>query len=385
MRLRQLDALRGLAAMAVVLHHLVWTRVDTQAHTPNLPDWFWLGFHLLHPAFAGHEAVLLFFVLSGLVLTGAVVRRERLAYPGYLMHRVARIYVPYLAAILLAIAACYWFRGRIPAWTPWTAGAWQIGPNATSMAQHVLFLGTYPLYFNNVIWSLIMELRISIVFPFLVYGLRRLGLRWGVVVVGVLGLADAVVAPLAGAHLSPGLADLYRTAHFGIFFALGAMLALHAEAIGRVYLRLGPAARIALGLTSFLALGYFDAILNVRLPHLEVDLVGALGAAGLLACAMHDRWLARVLDRKPLLWLGDISYSLYLLHLPVIMVLIALWGGIVPYLLLALLAVVCSLAVARLFWALVEVPSRALGKALDRRYLASVTRVNAPVARGGIN
>jgi peptidoglycan/LPS O-acetylase OafA/YrhL len=67
------------------------------------------------------------------------------------------------------------------------------------------------------------------------------------------------------------------------------------------------------------------------------------------------------------------------------MVLIALCGGIVPYLLLALLAVVCSLAVARLFWALVEVPSRALGKALDRRYLASVTPVNAPVARGGIN
>lgn len=85
-RVGQLDSLRGIAAMTVVWHH--WHA----ATEVQMVRWYMV------PFFAGHEAVILFFVLSGYVLSLPTWTKRTAAYPEYLVRRVSRIYLPYLAA-----------------------------------------------------------------------------------------------------------------------------------------------------------------------------------------------------------------------------------------------------------------------------------------------
>src|ERR1700754_945064 len=89
-RLLQLDSLRGFAAMTVVWHH--WR----QAYWATPPRWF------MQPFSAGHEAVILFFILSGYVLSLPVWINRQPRYADYLIRRISRIYLPYVAAACLA-------------------------------------------------------------------------------------------------------------------------------------------------------------------------------------------------------------------------------------------------------------------------------------------
>jgi peptidoglycan/LPS O-acetylase OafA/YrhL len=94
-RFHELDSLRGVAALTVVFHH--FSRICPESFT-----------HLLirtplRLLVAGHQAVILFFLLSGFVLTLPYKKKTRLSYAPFLLKRVCRIYLPYLGALSLAI------------------------------------------------------------------------------------------------------------------------------------------------------------------------------------------------------------------------------------------------------------------------------------------
>src|SRR5882762_8330002 len=89
----QLDALRGIAALMVVINHFVLVG----------PLW-WVTRSPLRVVALGHEAVILFFILSGFVLTLQLNSSSRINYLDYLIKRICRIYLPYLAVLLAAIA-----------------------------------------------------------------------------------------------------------------------------------------------------------------------------------------------------------------------------------------------------------------------------------------
>ena len=91
-RFHELDALRGLACVSVVFLHFhdMWTPKDP--HT--LPHWKQVALILLAPFYSGHQAVILFFLLSGLVLALPYTRGKEQSYPVYLARRIVRIYGP---------------------------------------------------------------------------------------------------------------------------------------------------------------------------------------------------------------------------------------------------------------------------------------------------
>jgi peptidoglycan/LPS O-acetylase OafA/YrhL len=99
-RFVELDSLRGLAALTVVLGHLrlLW-QGEVQPASPTLN----LLFKILNPA--GNGAVILFFVLSGFVLSLPAVAGRPQKYIVFLIRRIFRIYLPYLAALAVAVAA----------------------------------------------------------------------------------------------------------------------------------------------------------------------------------------------------------------------------------------------------------------------------------------
>ncbi len=111
-RLHELDSLRGVAAFCVVLHHVLWLWKDEVLAKSPAPARGLIEI-LLQPISAGHEAVILFFILSGLVLSIPVLENGAQSYPVFLTRRVFRIYFPYLAALALAVACNLWLFGNV--------------------------------------------------------------------------------------------------------------------------------------------------------------------------------------------------------------------------------------------------------------------------------
>jgi peptidoglycan/LPS O-acetylase OafA/YrhL len=95
-RYYELDSLRGLAALTVVFLHF------SRICSPRVVHIF--NYTPLRLLVAGRAAVILFFLLSGLVLTLPYKKNGRLDYGPFLLKRVCRLYVPYLGAQALARA-----------------------------------------------------------------------------------------------------------------------------------------------------------------------------------------------------------------------------------------------------------------------------------------
>ncbi len=316
MRLKALDALRGIAALMVVLYHC-WQTLDGALADGIRAA---LLYTPLKPIVGARPAVVLFFVLSGFVLALALQREP--GWRGFALRRVARIWLPFAFSVLLSAGlllllnpqpvadASGWFNGD-----PW---AMPLTPAV--LARHLLMLGDVEgTRLNVVMWSLVYELRLSLVFPLLL-GLAALPLRW--LVPGMLAFQLAVDAamraaglPLAPFHGEGGLAALLTTLHFANCFLLGCVLALRLAAIRAALLRLPRWAFVALWLPA------------VALQMPSIDATCTLGAGLMMALALTRPGL---LEAPPLLWLGRVSYSLYLVHVPVLLAVVHGLAGVVP-------------------------------------------------------
>src|SRR5215468_722575 len=117
-RFEELDSLRGLAAVTVVLNHHLNVLPSVFDKTAYVSDQWLLAaikHSPLHILWAGHEAVVFFFVISGFVLALPYFKRD-LAYTPFIFKRVSRIYLPYIVAVGVAmLAATLFSRGGIAA------------------------------------------------------------------------------------------------------------------------------------------------------------------------------------------------------------------------------------------------------------------------------
>lgn len=107
-RLPALDGLRGVAAVTVLVHHSL---LVIPAVASDRASAAWIVRSPLHLFWAGNEAVYVFFILSGLVLTLPAVRRGRMRWKPYYPSRLLRLYIPVVASVVLAVVSRSSFRG----------------------------------------------------------------------------------------------------------------------------------------------------------------------------------------------------------------------------------------------------------------------------------
>jgi peptidoglycan/LPS O-acetylase OafA/YrhL len=370
-RISELDAVRGIAALVVVLHHCWETLLPDQntfpflpAHTPltaTLRIAAWINLSPLKLLFCGRAAVGLFFVLSGLVLSRQI--QANAAYGQFLVRRVFRIWVPFALVILAAAALALGLSGPLPQ-LPWINESWSVPVTWQLVAGHLLMLGI-PAYvtLDNPIWSLIHEMRISLVFPLLARlagrGVSRL-LAGSVALFTLLSITHLTGPVIAQVHSQTGrelLHSLVDTARYCLFFVLGIVLATRGDRITERLRQLPAARRRQLWALAFLLLA---------IPYVAgyLELAYALGAALLLALCMGSPRVRQWLAAPWLTWLGKVSYSLYLVHLLVLLTLVHTLRGLMPLPVILALAVTGSFAAAALCNRLIEMPANRLGRRL---------------------
>ena len=349
-RVTALDGLRGWAALTVLANHLmqisppIWAAFIRAPHGPWAHLLTWSPLHLF---WAGGEAVILFFVLSGYVLAAPFWSGRGQSPAVFLIRRIFRIYPAFLVACIAA-----WLLAR---WLPWHAIAgtstwfnqyWRNGgPPGGLITAALMGFGRH-LNLNPALWSLVVEMRVSLIFPLIIWLMRRTG-PWLLPV----AIAFSALCKLAETHTSIDLTlQLWWTTGAQVWlFVLGAELARRAPMVVRLIRAAGPMivpAGLVLLLAKWLA----------PLPQPATWFLSGLGAALLIACVIALPGVGRLFEARLSQALGRWSYSLYLFHFAV---LAALTYGLTPALPLwvpLVLTPPVALAVAALSAAVIERP-----------------------------
>jgi Predicted acyltransferases len=297
-RFHELDAMRGLAAVIVLGNHFRNMFYPSATFSSGWQSVF------LYPFVSGHESVMFFFILSGFVLSLPFLRGKAQPYQIFLRRRVLRIYGPYLGALALALIGCALWHNRLGT-VGWRAATWSRQVDVRSVVQHVLFIGNYNYdRYDAAFWSLVYEMRISIIFPLLFVVANKLKAKYVLLIVAA--------CTLVGVHAREHQ-FLVTFEYVGVFL-IGVLLAKNLERLTAFYRRQGTVGHILFALVSlFLYFGGHCMASIGPLWHLG-DMPVVLGAAGLLLLGLNSAKASRALHSVVPTFLGRISYSLYLVH-----------------------------------------------------------------------
>lgn len=372
-RVRSLDGLRGLAAMIVVIHHsvLALPAADQALAGPTgvgSAAW-WFTYSPLHLLWAGEEAVLIFFVLSGFVLAlPATIKAIR--WRVYYVKRLLRIYLPVWASLVVAVVVAALTRSATSPQRSDYVNARADVPLAEAPMDAILVAGAGLL--NGPLWSLQWEILFSLLLPaylLLAYPslTRRHRLVLPLVVVGLFGLIALGTLVGSGAL------------RFLPMFAIGVLMAFNQDALQAAgdWLERSPRPRLAWGSlaasTVVLLTGRWIVDgLPVESRMLDAAASGGsfVGACVAVFLALHWPVARALLERRSWQWLGTVSFSLYVIHEPIVVATALLLPAGAAQWATPLIAIPIAILAASAFFRLVEGPSLSLaklaGRAMDR-------------------
>ncbi|HEX8834522.1 MAG TPA: acyltransferase, partial [Abditibacteriaceae bacterium] len=335
-RLIFIDGLRGLAvAMVVCFHAAVWAGLPLDGMGKHylfeglIP--IELG-RLRHVLSVGGAGVDLFLAISGFCLFWPLVKNGQLQAPkldvaSYLKRRIRRIVPPYyfgLACVLLCSYWTYHFQG--PSWWPWAPASfqnafpWQGDDAILNMTSHLLLIhGFFNAYINSyegAYWSLSLEWQFYFLFIPLALVARRVGVLWAALVPIVVTILFRIVClAFFPEFLSTAVGHLFslsRWAEFGAGMLAAAVVS--GSLPPRVIAAFKPLAslRLLYLIASICYAVYLEYAQISR--HILPFAWGNASLALLVAGAQSRGFLQKLFAWRPLVWLGTISYSLYLTH-----------------------------------------------------------------------
>jgi len=343
-KIQALEGLRGWLAMWVVVTHLFQFSGHTRLDSP-----------ILGLLANGHHAVKVFMILSGFVIA-LLIDKNPEPYGPYLRRRFLRIYPVFLIGALAGIMV-HGLRGDLlhgwwPAffdeknlsdynasWNAYDSNLFAYAASMLTMMNGVIPNAILPYVataFNGVVWSLSLEFQFYLAAPLLCLALSPLKTRivpvcFGIFVVMVVRHAvfpasngmpwsthgaflpfniEWFVFGILSFHLWTGLKDVLRTIphHANLLTTCAAVLLLLSGSDARQ-----------------LAKGHLEGVIGEAIPLVIWVLVLAhlldqqSGAQNWL-----NRLFGKLLESPPVLFMGRISYSIYLLHNPIII--LVQWG-----------------------------------------------------------
>ena len=305
-RVEYLDSLRGLAALFVLFSHTLAAFAWPDAYFDCLR---WPFISILTE---GKEAVAMFFVLSGYVLSKPYIQNgppphRPLFLPTFYLRRFIRIWVPWFAIFVVSMGArkfLFFHPPTVPPVSKWLNQFWQSPMTVGDFfSQCGFLLHDVSRQLLNQDWSLGVELKGSVLIPLFLY------LAIGKRVLALAGLASLFLV-------------LVVTGPYYISFIVGVLLAQHGDVfvtLLRHSSRVVKSGVLLLGLLLYQGFSLIVAYTGEPAAHKAGWVISSLGCAGVLISAFGSASLQRFLNHRSLVFLGRISYSVYLLQFIIIL------------------------------------------------------------------
>jgi peptidoglycan/LPS O-acetylase OafA/YrhL len=371
-RLDQLDSIRGIASVMVLVAHVWGMNADAfrSSHHQlghaigSLSDL--LLYVLSRFEEAGRSAVILFFVLSGFVLAYSL-KSNPIPYGGYVVKRIFRIYPAFFIAILVSFLLHSLIGIQHVSDSEWARTGVDTADTSLPILLKTLSMwgttGTHGL--DGVDWSLVHEMRVSLIFPLLLLIVTRY--RWlavaGFFVLSVISTEATFLhrgLVLTGFQESTMPKTLVDTSYFIVFFAAGACLALDRDRVAQIATGLPKLIKAALFAGAAFTFLKTDANLHTA-AGCVLDYLRGIGSLTVIGLSLGAGSFQRVLQHRGPVWLGRISYSLYLAHLPIIY-LADQFAFDWPMIVKGPLVITLSIGAAYVLAELIEFPSMKFGK-----------------------
>jgi peptidoglycan/LPS O-acetylase OafA/YrhL len=305
-RLELVEGMRGVAALYVVLSHFV-NIVDPQFIAGKSTAPIWLQ-KLMLPFTFGHLAVAAFIVLSGFCLQLSLLHGKdgRIHdLKRFYQRRAWRILPAYYACLILSVLVCIF----VTQYQPWLPYSQYVPVTRENLAAHVFMVHNlspaWMYKINGVLWSIAIEVQLYLVFPLLVALLFKVGR------IGLLGIASALATTLLIAL--PVTLKLYPW--YLPLFCLG-MVTAHFAYRPNLYVGTQPKLAVATLLASVVGIGM--TIQSKSLVPSDLFVGGAVACLIYLGAVAPWFQIPGWFGWRPLIKLGAFSYSLYLLHHPVL-------------------------------------------------------------------
>jgi peptidoglycan/LPS O-acetylase OafA/YrhL len=346
-----LDSLRGLAALSVLLGHFLGTY---DINNPLVQIVRKTPIFMLCEAEA---AVYLFFILSGFVLALPYVTKDKsVPLLSFYVKRVFRIYPAFAFSIIMALifqhylfnaATMHPFSGWMKSF--WT---WDIQHNFKEIGK-TFSLGIFHFntrLVNPVIWTLIVEMKMSLLLPFLLFAARKLNIIFNVLLLLVLILKNG----------------LYAESLMGLFY-IGILLAKYKDVLLSFIHRFPSIVTFSIAIILYSARFVFhlESYRGVFLPY-----ISGIGATLFILMLFTPGRMASALSSRPLHLFGKWSYSFYLFHFLLLIVFCSLFSNTYSLspLFILLATFIGTIVISAISYQFVELPFQALGKRLVERY-----------------
>ncbi|SEB93731.1 Peptidoglycan/LPS O-acetylase OafA/YrhL, contains acyltransferase and SGNH-hydrolase domains [Paramicrobacterium humi] len=374
-RLRALDGLRGVAAVVVLIHHsllinptLAAPYADLKANQSSGSWEWWITYTPLHLLWEGTAAVYVFFILSGIVLALPVLRSAgQFNWRAYFPQRLIRLYAPVWGAVALAVAT-FWISPR----TAEMPSVWiEQRPVAVTGGEVLrdLTLVTGNGGLASPLWSLQWEILFSLLLPIYIWF--------------ALKLRGHPLIAVAGCLLLIAVGGALHAVRFLPMFAIGVVLAVALPELTSVATRFSSGKSANMRWFLLTALGalmlsshWLVAPLNPA-PIVQRGLIAVTvgGALVFVLAALFWHSAKQALESPVVQWLAKISFSLYLVHEPIVLACAFFLGpGREP--LATLVSLPLAVMLSYLFYLAIERPSHRLARAV-RRFLLKRAALDA--------
>ncbi|WP_373236041.1 acyltransferase family protein [Cohaesibacter celericrescens] len=292
-----ITGLRAIAASLVVV-----------IHTAAFRDFGWVGNNITDAGLCG---VYIFFVISGFSVTQSYSQEKK--YTSYLYRRLLRIVPLYYICITITF---FLITTQIIPPSTWAADGIN-SYDAHNLILHYLFISYLDAGTANTILNVEWTLPIEVFWYLLLPLFFPKNFRWIHVIVGaliILSLPSAIKFLLNEFSIGPELISTqFLPFRYGIYFLLGVIAhtirSRHQQALSSY-------------LTPILALGIILAGLNLLFSIGNTPRMMAFATFFVvIGYNAQFSWLARVFESKILLFVGTLSYGLYLVHYPILEIL----------------------------------------------------------------